>query len=360
MLTNHNLGKKACAILTISQDNNGYIFTLEGLTDSPILARGINNLDEYTSLLQRWADVKLDDTDLKELNFPKDLGNIYTQNIKILFESGGSFIYTRLFPESISSVLKNSDVQYLCLNIDDTLAGIPWELMYDGKEFFCMKYSIGRVITHEMQISRQKRTDNNLKFLLITDPTGSLSASKKEVSYLSGRLMGLPKIKLQRKGFQLHKKEFLKILSAGGCDILHFSGHGEFNGEHPDKSYLQFYDIENPCYAHEISDSLSDNPPKLVFNNACNSAQSIVGMQGIVSAFISRGTSSYIGTILPVCDDVAGMMAEEFYRYIVIGKKSIGDALRLARINTYKKFGWNIHDWTYFVLYGNPAIKLLK
>lgn len=55
----------------------------------------------------------------------------------------GSIIYNDLLPDKISCALQDNDVEYLSLKIDDSLADIPWELMNDGKDLFCMKYSIG-------------------------------------------------------------------------------------------------------------------------------------------------------------------------------------------------------------------------
>ena len=154
----------------------------------------------------------------------------------------------------------------------------------------------------------------------------------------------------------MHKNDFLNAISKGNCDILHFSGHANFDLNHPDKSSLIFMD--KSCSASEINDSLKQNSPILVFCNACSSAQSMVGQQGLVQAFMLNGTSNFIGTLWPVDDQLAGMIGEEFYRYLIYGK-TVGEALRLAKINTYKKFGWSSISWAAYVLYGDPKNKII-
>ena len=73
--------------------------------------------------------------------------------------------------------------------------------------------------------------------------------------------------------------------------------------------------------------------------------------------FLSSGTSAYIGTIWPVNDQVAGMIGEEFYRYILYGK-TVSEALRLARINSQEKYGWNSISWAAYVLFGESTLRI--
>lgn len=357
MMNNNRPDEAINATLSITKSNDDYTYILEGIPSKPIESRCSGELGESIELVQRWITDEMDEHGAEKLGLPKSNERFIAQQNKIDLSAIGFFIYENLLPKKISSLLKNSDKGYFSLKIDDSLVDIPWELMYDGKDFFCMKYAIGRRINFEKQRKdhlKSNKSNIEVRFLLIEDPTNSLPASRNEINYLNGRLLTLPGVKLQRRGMEMRKKDFLNTLSVGNFDILHFSGHGFFDSDRPNNSYLLFYDDENPCYAHEIAENLEDKAPALIFSNACTSAQAIVGQQGLVHAFLSSGTSAYIGSIWPVDDQLAGMIGSEFYRYIIYGK-TVGEALRLARLNSYKKFGWTSISWAAYILYGEPT-----
>ena len=81
---------------------------------------------------------------MKKLGLPEREERFIAQWLKLEFTALGSFLYRTLLPTKISNVLRNSKVQFLSLEFDDALTDIPWELMYDGENFFNLKYAIGR------------------------------------------------------------------------------------------------------------------------------------------------------------------------------------------------------------------------
>lgn len=344
------------AVLSITESNNHFTYLLEGTSPKPIESRHSDDLTgRPIGLIRRWLTGKLEENDVRKFDLTK-FNDIVSQQYKIMLGSIGSIIYD-LLPDKIAYALQDNDVEYLSLKIDDSLADIPWELMNDGRDFFCMKYSIGREIDVKKQGDCTSKKE--IRFLLIEDPTYSLQASQNEINYILAGLTRLPNVKVRRYGMEMRKKDFLNALRDGNFDILHFSGHGFFDPVKPDNSHLLFYDYKNPCYAHEIAESLGNKAHALVFSNACTSAQTILGQQGLVRAFLANGTAAYVGSIFPVNDQLAGMIGEEFYRYIIHGK-TIGEALRLARLNSYKKFGWTSLSWGYYILYGNPALRIFR
>ena len=314
--------------LSITKSHDHYSYILEGITSEPIESRCSTELDESIELVRRCLTVEMDKNDAKKIGLPKGNERFVAQQNKAYLSALCFYIYKNLLPKKISSIIKDSEIGYLSLKIDDSLADIPWELMNDDEDFFCMKYAMGRRINFEKQKYFNPSSNKEVRFLLVEDPTGSLPASRNEISYLMGGLLGISGVKVRRSGMEMCKKDFLSALCDGNFDVLHFSGHGFFDPEEPNKSYLSFRN--NPCYAYEISENLGDKAPVLIFSNACTSAQTILGQQGLVYAFLSSGTLTYIGTIWPVNDQLAGMIGEEFYRYVIFGK-TVGEGLRLAR-----------------------------
>lgn len=343
------------AELSITKNDDLYNFALQGISGESRETRSLAELNEAIQIARRWITKNVDDFVAERLSINKTPHKFVAQDLKNYLISGGSYIYENLLPQRISSNLKEAEVKYLYLNIDDSLVDIPWELMNDGEEFFCLKYALGRRVPVKRSQDPYSISKEDVRFLLIEDPTGSLPASRDEIDYLIGGLLRLPGVRVRRGGMELSKKDFLNALNRGNFDILHFSGHGFFDPENPQNSSLIFMD--NPCYAYEIEENIINKAPLLIFSNACTSAQTIYGQQGLVQAFLSSGTSTYIGTIWPVNDQLAGMIGEEFYRYIIHGQ-AVGEALRLARLNAHSKFGWTSLSWAAFIIYGDPASRI--
>jgi CHAT domain-containing protein len=349
------------AALRIDKNNDHYDFLLDHTGGSQTGSYPSERTAETVALVSRWLWGKPDENDAIKMgltNFKQVMNGFPSQRNKMMLNALGNFIHNNLLPKNIAYSLINSKIDSLSLKVDDSLADIPWELINDGSDFLCMKYSIGR--TYEL-ITQNYSTisDKEVRVILIDDPTDSLPASKNEINYLLVSLLNLPRVKTRRYGKEMRKKDFLNTLRDGNFDILHFSGHGSFDSNRPDNSRLLFYDYDNPCYAHEIADNLGNKSHALVFSNACSSAKTILGQKGLVQAFLSNGTSAYIGTMWPVQDQIAGMIGEEFYRYIVHGS-TIGEALRLAKLNSYRKFTWSSLSWAAFILYGNPEQKIFS
>ena len=95
---------------------------------------------------------------MKKLGLPEREERFIAQWLKLEFTALGSFLYRTLLPTKISNVLRNSKVQFLSLEFDDALTDIPWELMYDGENFFNLKYAIGRRTASKAAVRSFART----------------------------------------------------------------------------------------------------------------------------------------------------------------------------------------------------------
>jgi CHAT domain-containing protein len=199
---------------------------------------------------------------------------------------------------------------------------------------------------------------------MIGNPSEDLNESQQETDLLYENMLKVSETEITKYiGSEITKKNFLTALSSG-YDIIHYAGHAEFDKKEPDRSFLKFKD--GFCYAYEIRQFITDNPPKLAFINACSSAREThesmskyeTNIPSLARVFLYAGVNAYIGSMWSVHDSSAAAFAIWFYKYLIDGY-TIGDAMRRARINIYKKGTKNDVGWSPFILYGDPETRLV-
>ena len=104
----------------------------------------------------------------------------------------GELIFAHLLPTSVQQRLASLPSADLFLRLDDQLVHMPWELAFDGRDFLCTKFRVGRqVISHQRPrsdyVALPQRADP-LKMLIITDPTETLPAVAEECEQLCSLL----------------------------------------------------------------------------------------------------------------------------------------------------------------------------
>lgn len=297
---------------------------------------------------------------------PVQLSNL---DMKEHLQQLGNYSYRLLIPKKISDYLQvNTNNIHLWLEVDESLIDIPWELMYDKDQFLCMRSAIGRRLLTEENIAASDQRDSRyekLKILMIGNPSEDLDESQQETEILYQNMLNIKKTEITKYvGTEITKRNFLTALTKG-YNIIHYAGHAEFNKQEPDRSLLKFKD--GFCYAYEIRQFLSDNPPLLAFMNACSSARESdmqtskyeTNIPSLARVFLYAGVRAYIGSMWPVHNSSAAAFAILFYKYLINGH-TIGDAMRRARINIYQKGTKNEVGWSPFILYGDPETRLVK
>lgn len=146
-------------------------------------------------------------------------------------------------------------------------------------------------------------------------------------------------------------------------DIVHYSGHADFDPEDPRGSGWLFHD--GILDARDIA--RIESPPRLVFANACLSARTsmrtrtgvvesdVFGESGLAASFADEflrlGTSQFIGTAWPVSDEGAGDLAVKFYDELIRGAtvgKAVLEARKLVRASEDSAL------WAAYQHYGDP------
>jgi CHAT domain-containing protein len=236
--------------------------------------------------------------------------------------------------------------------------------MYDGTNFLCMKYYVGRALVvetdSELSTTRLSReTENKLRIALVIDPTETLPAAAKEAQ-LKEALERLGRVDVYR-GKSVDMLSGMRLFGQG-YDIIHFAGHAEFDADNPNESSLGFADGKLKAYHIKEMIEKSGVIPRLVFVNACTSARESVEteldyhgykIRGLASLFLHAGVSGYVGTTWTIFDESAQFLAAEFYAGI-LGGEPIGMALTEARRKTFERYPDDL-SWASFVLYGDPG-----
>ncbi|NTU48787.1 MAG: CHAT domain-containing protein, partial [Syntrophobacteraceae bacterium] len=168
------------------------------------------------------------------------------------------------------------------------------------------------------------------------------------------------------------RMETLHFLMKGGFDILHYSGHGDFIPESPDRAGWVF--TEGLLTSREIE--RMENAPALVFANACLSprtSETTEAGQGItksgkesallpslVDEFFHKGVRNYVGTAWEVSDVGAILFAEVFYETLLNPetRTSIGEAVQGAREALYSQSRLYGQLWAAYQHYGDPTSSL--
>ena len=97
-------------------------------------------------------------------------------------KKSGQVLFDLLLPSKVREKLNTTTAVNLTLHLDDKLVHIPWELFFNGRDFLCRRFGIGRIVkTRQALASLTSRTLRSpIKLLVLADPQGDLGASYRE------------------------------------------------------------------------------------------------------------------------------------------------------------------------------------
>lgn len=275
-------------------------------------------------------------------------------------------LYATLFPEGLDRFMRVDPAGSLTIQIDERLTHIPWELLHDGREFLCLKYSMGKLVsTLQRPLARRKELNRaSFRMLLVSNPEGNLEASKAEgiaVQKELGQGSASSEVLVDLKAGEA-TCEFLRA-HLKDYDFFHYAGHSYYNREEPSKSALMLSD--GKFEVGELFGLAKQFPlPSLVFANACQSGRaekwsSGERLCGPANAFLASGVRHYIGSGIDLFDRSSAAFAEEFYKNLSRAQ-SIGESLRLARLKSISRYGEETITWASYVLFGDPAFQYFQ
>ncbi|MBU0496034.1 MAG: CHAT domain-containing protein [Chloroflexi bacterium] len=295
---------------------------------------------------------------------PKEDENSPNHAIETELRDLGRLMFRLFLTQNAKEVLRQPSI--VIIEAADKWIEIPWELLFDEEDFLCLKHQVGRrVITNRPSMPPRHKRGEKLNLLLIGDPTSNLAGAREETRQITQLLADEPSLAMHGL-VGLHectKLDVIKVLSRGNWDIVHYAGHAHFSFLDPGESSWTLADGE--LKAFEIAELFGEDPPALVFSNACESGRETEHgkityeneVYGLASGFMCAGVSAYIGALWPVYDQAAALIAAEFYKNIARGS-TIGQALGTAKHEVIEELGMSEIAWASFMLYGSPELRL--
>ena len=316
-----------------------------------------------------YKEIKFNETKIKKytkgiidlLNRANRRGKI-GGDLLVKLKDYGKLLCDELVPPSIKEQIIKTNEKNLMISIDDELVYVPWELLYDGKNFFCQRFSMGRSVKTQQQVSVVSRAlARPLKMQLLADPSGDLKAAYEEGVEVKNEIGLLEDwINVSFKSTDI-RTDYVKA-RIRNFDIVHYAGHAEHDAQSPEKSGWMLSD--GKLSAEDIINLKGAMPmPSLVFSNACQSGQTDEWkieedcenrIYGLANAFLLAGVQHYIGTFWEIPDQAGSYFATHFYKCILRGD-SIGEAVRVARMELINRYGEDTIVWASYMLYGDPA-----
>jgi class 3 adenylate cyclase/tetratricopeptide (TPR) repeat protein len=342
--------------------NNLRFSVHEGVQGEAITIRNYEDIEAPMDIIDTRC-LELVDT----LNKTNQRGRI-TDDILLKLHDIGQIIYDDIFSISIKEKLKNTQAEYLCLNLDERLVHIPWELLHNGDQFLCQRFAMGRIVKTRQSLlgSWNRELGRPLNVLLLADPTGDLKGA-----YAEG---------IQIRDYLDHFVDYFNVAFRSdhvradslrqkmrNFDIVHFAGHADYHPENPDESGWRLSEIN--LKAKDILKMAGTSAmPALIFSNSCQSARTEEwalandfqdDIFGLANAFLLSGVKHYVGTFWEIIDEPSQRFALEFYKALVAGN-AIGESVRQARKSLVKEYGEETIVWASYLLYGDPTYNYME
>jgi hypothetical protein len=273
----------------------------------------------------------------------------------------GKKLYLDLNPD-VKEAIKGANSIHIITND----VRIPWDIMHDDQEFLTLNHPFGiSPIVKTQDLKREPKRNSKLNVLFIVDTKNNLSQSREEIQkILSLMAKSVKHNKIEYvflKGKDATRGRVSDLLQKYYFDIIHVATHAKFEPMDPDDSGVVLND--GLLRTRDIYKTLKDDPPWLVFMNACESARTrelsylekYDELSGLGIAFVKAGAPSYIGTIGMINDSSASEIAVGFYKNL-LGGSTIGESLRKAKREFFDNNPEDL-SWSAFTLYGDPNLK---
>ncbi len=212
---------------------------------------------------------------------------------------------------------------------DPWLASLPWEYLYDGRDFIAL--------TGAVSITRHVDADRSLRPLMIEGPLRvavTVSAptdqaaldAEKEVEGLKAALAplvaaGLVRVDVAPDGTIATLASMIRAADIAGSPfhVWHFVGHGRYL-EREGGTYLMFENTNGTSEMHsgfELGTLLSNHPAlRVAVLNACEGARAAPedSLTSVAVALVSRGLPASVAMQFSISDAAAIRFADDFYR----------------------------------------------
>ncbi len=290
-----------------------------------------------------------------------------SREVLIKLREVGQVLCDELFTLGVKEKIRETGAEHLMLLLDDQLIHVPWELLHDGRRFLCQRFSMGRLVKTRQAVtgSKSRSLGRPFKMLILADPEGDLKGAYEEgieIRNLLDRYRDFISVSMHSDNIST---DFVRG-KIKNFDLVHFAGHADYNPENPVDSGWRLSDgVLRSEHIKRLAGTGS--MPALVFSNACQSARSDGWLIyehfqheifGLANAFMVAGVKHYIGTFWEILDEPSSKFALECYKHALSGK-TIGEAIRQARLALIKEYGEETIVWASYLLYGDPTFNYM-
>ncbi len=349
------------------------VFVLELTKEAEkIKISGYEKVAGEQKTVRHYEEIKVDDDKIRKyntevislLNRANQKGHV-SKDILDKLRTTGQLLYDEIFSIELKRKLAATTAEDMIISIDDHLVNIPWELLYDGNSFLCIRFNMGRIVSTRQTISEitNRRVGLPLKMLILSDPQGNLKSAYREGYSIRDELETMESIvHINIRSSNITSTYILENMR--NFDIVHYTGHADYDKMNPSNSGFLMED--GKLKASDIINLIGPKPlPSLVFSNACKSGHTDIWkveedygreIYGLANAFLLAGVNHYVGTFWDVQDEPGLHFALNFYKELMHGTL-IGEAVRKARIGLIERYGEAAVIWASYMLYGDPTFR---
>ncbi|MCS6985095.1 MAG: CHAT domain-containing protein [Leptospiraceae bacterium] len=335
---------------------------LHGEVDDDLILEFIEELSRLASLARSGHRVMVKNNNHKDKK--KALPSFPGIEVTARLREIGETFFRQFFPESLRLFFRKTETTHLFFYVDPALASIPFEILHNGENFLCERFSLGKSIKGKRLSLSPIPPREKLNMLIIADPTEDLEWARREGEILYEHLSTHypeKKISIELLGGRSVTK--LSLLSSmKGKDIIHYAGHLHHAGSSGENGWV--LSQGKIVRAREIQNAEAE--PWLIFSNSCLSARSqekdksLDWYSHFAASFIRSEKTCYVGTNWELPDTKQTLdFTLQFYTALLAGS-TIGEALNQARQYALNNFSPQDLTWASYILIGNPMWRLIE
>jgi hypothetical protein len=292
----------------------------------------------------------------------KDLGEMKDFEKRFRGRESSNSVWRFLLEEErevFKEINKNEGRVVGLLYLPKKALNIHWEAFPLGGKPLGIIIPVGRILEVKGEVVGGRERDFMLNILLIGDSGRRIEgltelSVKSEIDSIKETIES---VKEKLEGYSINIRSSVDederlsdILRECSWDVLHFAGHAITKGE-------KVMWVVGGSYWDPDDELRGIIAPRLVFANACGTAEvTNAQIMSQAEAFMRQGTSIFIGALAPIHDNDAVEFAKKFYKLLIEEKEPVGEALRGAREKLYNN---GSPVWRFYVLYGDPRMKII-
>jgi CHAT domain-containing protein len=320
-------------------DNNYYLFTLNHNKEV--------KLKKISTKNSKIIENKID-------KFQEDI------NKKSYVKKNGFHFIMGKFYNILFKTLDLKKYNSLIISPDASLNLIPFETLYDGKNYLIERVNISYIPSGRELINDNKQNKSLEKMSIFAKSNFSDYKTLENLNYSIHESQSIKKFYPNALFFtedQATKKQLFQLIKP---KQLHLSTHGAYDIQTENENPLlnTFLYLDKPISGLELS-ALNLEGTKLVVLSACQTAlgevENAEGVSSMAKAFMEAGAKDILVTLWSIDDKASSHLMKRFYFYLKKGL-SHKDALRQAKLELLKSKEFSEpYLWSAMILMGHSS-----